>query len=263
MADETEVQVPETEACEVGKSCRCRGCLWVVGGVLLFLVVVALLLPAQCTCREAARRMQCCKNLKQIMLAMHNYREKYGCFPPAYTVDKRGRRMHSWRALLLEFLDQEELYKKYDFSHPWNSPDNLAVAKLLKGIGPFHCPTEDTPTPLDTSYVMLVGPQAFSDGPTGRKPDEIIDGSANTIAVVEMSPSGIGWTEPRDLEIAEMNFKINNPEHTGIHSCHPNGANVAFADGHVMYLANDSADENILKALMTINSKEDVSKFNP
>src|SRR5260370_743998 len=67
-------------------------------------VVIALLLP-QTSSREPARRSQCKNNLKQIGLALHNYHDVYGSFPPAYFVDASGKPMHSWRVLILPFLD--------------------------------------------------------------------------------------------------------------------------------------------------------------
>ena len=109
---------------------------------------------------------------------------------------------------------------QYDFTRPWNCPDNLAVADMMKQDGPYQCPGERAHNSLNTSYVMLVGPQAFSGGATGRRPEEITDGPANTIAVVEMSPSGIGWTAPYDLNVSEMSFKINDPDRLGVRSCH-------------------------------------------
>jgi prepilin-type processing-associated H-X9-DG protein len=233
----------------------CGGCIWAIAALVL--IALTIQLPPIHACREAARRMQCCNNLKNIAMAMYNYSTKYGCYPPAYTVDKQGRRMHSWRALLLEFLDRD-LYAKYDFSRPWNSPENKAVADMR--CGPYYCSTEHPQNSI-TSYVMLVGPQAFSDGPTGRKPEEISDGPANTIIVVEMSPSGILWTEPRDLNTAEMSFKINDPNQVGVRSCHTNSAHVLFADGSVQYVISNSDIEKFLKALTTINGKEDMSGF--
>src|SRR5271163_108233 len=53
--------------------------------------------------REAARASQCfC--IKQIAVALHNYHDTYGSFPPAYVADETGKPMHSWRVLILPFL---------------------------------------------------------------------------------------------------------------------------------------------------------------
>jgi len=260
MADEDCVQESADSLPSRRTFLGCGGWAWAAAALLPIALLIAMLVPAKCTSREAAKRWHCCNNLKNIMVAMNSYSAKYGCYPPAYTVDKQGRRMHSWRALLLEFLDHD-LYAKYDFSRPWNSPGNLAVAGMMKQDGPYRCPSEQSQSPLNTSYVMLVGPSAFSDGPNGRKPEEITDGLANTIAVVEMSPSGIGWTAPYDLNVSETSFKINDPDQAGPRSCHPNCAYALFADGNARLLFNDDVPQKLLKALITINGKEDVSGF--
>jgi hypothetical protein len=170
--------------------------------------------------------------------------------------------MHSWRVLILEFLDPD-LYAKYNLKQPWNSPTNLTFAKTMKKDGPYRCPTEEPKDPSWTSYVMLVGPTAFSDGPHGRKPKEIIDGTSNTIEVIEMSPSGILWTSPYDLNVEEMSFKINDPERTSPRSCHGHGVAALFVDGGTEFIntSNTRKDEEHLKALVTINGGEDMSKF--
>ena len=196
---------------------------------------------------------------------MCNYETKYGRFPPAYTVDKQGRRMHSWRVLVLEFLDPD-LHAQYDFNRPWNVPANLAFAKKMTKDGPYRCPSEDIKDASWTSYVMLVGPTAFSNGPTGRKREEITegDGTTNTVAVVEMSPSGILWTSPYDLNVADVSIKVDDPSNSCPRSCHSNGLNVLFVDGHQEYFviqASSKDVENHLKALATINGGEDMSKF--
>ena len=95
------------------------GLLLVCGGILL-----ALLLPAVQAAREASRRMECSNNLKQISLAMHSYHDVYGSLPPAYTIDEEGRRLHSWRTLLLPYLEAGQIYEQLDLSQPWDSLDN-------------------------------------------------------------------------------------------------------------------------------------------
>src|SRR5262245_30030320 len=55
--------------------------------------------------RESARRMSCSNNLHNIAIALRNYESVYHCLPPAYTVDAEGKPLHSWRTLLLPFLE--------------------------------------------------------------------------------------------------------------------------------------------------------------
>ena len=59
-------------------------------------------------------------NIRNITLALLNYADTHKAFPPAYTVDANGNRLHSWRTLLLPYLDQQSLYESIDFSKPWN-----------------------------------------------------------------------------------------------------------------------------------------------
>lgn len=70
----------------------------VIGKWPLFWVACAMmLLPAVQSAREAARRMQCHCQLKQIALGLHMYHDVHKCLPPAYTVDENGKPLHSWR----------------------------------------------------------------------------------------------------------------------------------------------------------------------
>jgi prepilin-type processing-associated H-X9-DG protein len=233
--------------------------------LLVSLLAVALFLPSISCDRGAARRAQCTNNLRQIVLGMHNYHDKYGCFPPAYSVDKNGRPLHSWRVLLLPFMEQKELYDRIRLDEPWNSPHNLSVfepreppfADTLSGTSCLFCP-EDKENRTDTNYVTLLGPRTISDGPNCTRLKDISDGTSNTIAVVETYGPGIRWYEPRDLRADEMTFKINDPEYIGIASRHPGGAQVGLADGSVRFLPDDT-DPRMLEAMTTINGGEDVS----
>ena len=93
-------------------------------------ILVALLLPAVSAAREAARRTQCMNHLKQVALALHNYHDVFQAFPPAYTVDEDGKPLHSWRTLILPYLEQAALYEQIDLSKPWDAPENRHLANM-------------------------------------------------------------------------------------------------------------------------------------
>src|SRR5262245_55562533 len=62
--------------------------------------------------RDAARSIECAAHLNQLHVAFHNYHDTYGCFPPAYVADADGKPIHSWRVLILPFIDEVHLYEK-------------------------------------------------------------------------------------------------------------------------------------------------------
>lgn len=211
--------------------------------------------------REAARWSQCRNNLKQIGLALRDYHDTYGCFPPAYVADEEGRPMYSWRVLLLPFLEQKPLYEKFRFDEPWNSRHNQALLKDLQ-YSCYRCPSDRESEPTETNYVMIVGPSTITDGPSGRKISEISDGTSNTIAVVEVTGLGIQWTEPRDLKADEISFGINDPGRPGIGSHHfRDGVNALLADGYVEFVSTKNPPE-LIRAMTTIDGGEDVSALN-
>jgi hypothetical protein len=67
----------------------------------------------------------------------------YGSFPPAYTVDSNGRMLHSWRTLLLPYLEQEHLYRQIDLSKPWYDPANAAAFEATVDV--FQCRSTEMP----------------------------------------------------------------------------------------------------------------------
>ncbi len=196
--------------------------------------------------------------MKQIGLAMLTYEQAHGCFPPAFVPDKDGKPMHSWRVLLLPYLDQKAIYDQYRFDEPWNSPHNRKLAAQMPSV--YRCPSDESPRP-NTSYAMLVGPHAFSDGPHGRPMDEIKDGLSETIMVAEAAGDGINWMEPRDIDAEKMPLEILHhpggaaPKVLGICSEHPSVANVVFCDGHTQGLAS-GIDPKVLRELTTVDGAE-------
>lgn len=105
-------------------------------------IMVSLLLPSVQAAREAARRLQCSNNLKQIGLAMHNYHDVCRVLP--FGQGGTGDR-YSAISMLLPYMEQQPLYASIDFRLPYTDPVNLA-ARLIE-LGSLRCPS-DSPNPL-------------------------------------------------------------------------------------------------------------------
>lgn len=199
-------------------------------------VLIALLIPAVGAAREAARRSQSSNNMKQLALAMHNYHDVHGSFPPAVVNDANGNPLFSGRVLLLPYLEQAGLYNMWDQTQAWNSPANQAISQMI--IPTFRDPTETTGAPGQTSYLFVAGPGTIFE--PGKKVTfaEVQDGTSNTIMFVEVKGSGINWAEPRDWDPA-------SPMPAGNHKT---GNIVGFADGSVKTLSPNTPPESIKAA---------------
>ncbi len=251
---------------------RAWGTFWeclIVIGILYFLLSAWAV--SEHGGRAAARRSECRNKLTSIALALHNYHEEYGCLPPPYLADEQGRPMHSWRVLILPYLngwDLRSLYEQYDFSEPWNGPNNrrLAAGAVARY---FQCSEEDTPGSQHTNYVAVVGPDTI--WPEGGSVSlfDVPDGTSSTLLVVEVSGSGIHWMEPRDLDAGQLALGINPQQGQGIsslHRCcrrsHWAGVNAAMADGSVRFLPEDTAPKT-LQAMATTGGGETIETCEP
>ena len=239
-----------------------RRCLKWLGACLVAVMCVSaffLLMMSVTTPREAPRRSQCKNNLKQIGLALHNYHEVYGCFPPTFVADDSGRPMHSWRVLLLPYLDQAPLYKEYRFDEPWDGPNNRKLAGKIGDI--FRCPSDKVVAPGSaasfTNYVGVVGRGTAWPGATSTHFKDFKDGTSNSILVIEVADSGIHWMEPRDLHVLQMSPTINPKAGQGISSRHKGGAIGLLADGSVRFLSEKLTAETI-RGLLTIQGGETI-----
>ena len=100
-------------------------------------ILVGLLLPAVQAAREAARRMQCSNNLKQLGLSLHNYESTFKTFPPAGIASNSM----SWAVMILPFIEQNNLYSQFNFTQGgWNAHLRIRVVKGVV-IPSFQCPS--------------------------------------------------------------------------------------------------------------------------
>lgn len=226
----------------------------VIGSVLI--VLAGFFLPAVQSNGRPVRRMTCSNNLRQILIGLHNYHDVYGSLPPAYVADENGRPMHSWRVLILPFIEQKPLYDQYRFDEPWDGPNNRLLAQLDLPI--FRCLSDSKAARGETSYVVVVGSGTAWPGAKAVKFGDIADGTSNTILLVEVQHSGIHWMEPRDLDGSQMPLSLNAPRGPCISSEHKHGAHVGLADGSARFLPNDLPSTK-LRALLSMDGGETVT----
>ncbi len=207
---------------------------------LILMLLGLCLSPSMRYARPAAHRMQCANNIKQIGLALHNYHDVFKSFPPAVTFDAAGKPMHSWRVLILPWLEEQRLYDAYDMDEPWDGPNN---AQLLDQIPrTFKCPAHDSPSNSDTTYCVVIGERTLFPPQGARSLRDIVDDTSNTVAVVEQS-KGIPWMAPLDPNIEDflqqnrdsMNSSTAAHYRSDLLTHFYSSGQLGMADGSVLY----------------------------
>jgi prepilin-type N-terminal cleavage/methylation domain-containing protein/prepilin-type processing-associated H-X9-DG protein len=127
--------------------------------IAIIAILIGLLLPAVQKVREAASRLRCKNHMKQIGLAIHNYELREGRFPPGYTSnsttsDGTGPSW-GWAAYLLPELEQENLYRRIDFTRPMTDPIHDAVRTA--NVPFLRCPSDPRQEPIRLSEFVNPG----------------------------------------------------------------------------------------------------------
>ena len=234
----------------------------------LFGLVTCCLLPAVQNSREASRRGTCQNNLRQLAIALHEYYDDYGSFPPANVADSSDKPRHSWRVLILPYLEEEKLYKAYNFNEPWNGPNNSKLATPVPQ--PFRCPTF-TPAPgqppVVPNYFAVVGPGTAWPGSTSLRFADVKDDPATTLLLVESHDARVNWLDPRDLSAEEVVSLLSDDSsghgthHAANNFFYDNGDNgrmVAFVNQDTKYVGGLS--EGTARALV---GRADGRKLSP
>ncbi len=166
-------------------------------------ILVGLLLPAVQSAREAARRMQCQNNLKQIGLALHSHESALKNNPPLGDYRSAGTSVYwSIQVRLLPYLEQSNLHNLVDFTKPINLQPAVARVRMPHLLCPSELNDRERPdSPTFTHYPLNYGANAglwhIAQPPNDRgsgvflfnrstKIGEITDGLSNTLAMAEV-----------------------------------------------------------------------------
>jgi prepilin-type processing-associated H-X9-DG protein len=196
--------------------------------------------------KEAAGRMKDSNNLKMIGLGMHNVHGATGGFQGPFAFDEKGNRATgdlSFRVGLLPYIEQANLYRKFDLSQGWDSARNRPHSTTV--VPTYQSPFAADPTIPTTPYRAFVGGGAlFDESGKPVRPADIPDGTGNTIMLIGVDDE-VPWAAPRELK-----YSPTGPlPRIGTRGM-PAGANVLLADGSVRFLKNTTPDP-VLRSLIT------------
>jgi prepilin-type N-terminal cleavage/methylation domain-containing protein len=210
-------------------------------------ILVALLLPAVQSAREAARRMQCTNNMKQLALAMHNHHDSRGHFPhgvynyldstgstPDPYNNKQDRRC--WLHDLMPFVEQQNLYDQFE-THMKTGASALAFPGMMSIVPSTVCPSDGKSPKLKTFWggigtahqgfsgnaIALAGSNYFNEGGAAKSAEidgicfaqskvtmgDISDGTSNTAMISELVLSP-------DVGSHDIRGRYYNPAHGGV-----------------------------------------------
>jgi Protein of unknown function (DUF1559) len=189
-----------------------------------------------------ADRIRSANNLKQIMIALHNYHDIYGHFPTDIR-DPDGRPLLSWRVAILPMIEHDHLYKQFKLDEPWDSEHNRKLIPLIPKT--LRSPRQAATLKDRSTYLAPLGRGLMWDEPKGLQIKQVLDGTSNTIALVEAEDDrAVIWSKPEDITI-----DARNPA-TGLLGHYVEGFQAAMADGSVRFIKK-SIEPATLWALFT------------
>lgn len=242
--------------------------LLVVVGMIA--ILLTMFLPAVQQTREAARRLSCGNNLRQIGIGLHNFHSAAEEFPVGCVEwrfnDPQSRQL-AWSAYLLPYIEQSQLHDLIDFDAPYDSSVNRQAA--TRKISVYRCPSSSRLDAEDqfglSDYGGIFGERITSpnspakgvmllDKPVAVK--DIVDGLSNTLIIAEDTRSSDGqWINGRN--IFDQAFALNAGPffENDIRSDHLGGANVCYSDSSIAFL-NNAIDLKVLAAICTKDNSD-------
>lgn len=231
-----------------------RGYRWVLATLLLGLTLLSTLclLPARSGVRPPALLNGCCSNLGELATAVVIYEEAHGHYPPPFLPDEAGQPAHSWRVLLLPYLDEADLYRQYQFDEPWNSPANLALPMPHA----YQCPVDPGDGNVlenTTCYQAIVGPHTMWPPEGKRRRGDLARPHEEIVLLVESRTSRRHWLDPRSPDLSDMlaDPKFLADDH------HARIAPLAMANGDTSRVPSSISRLELQDKLQIIEEKRD------
>jgi hypothetical protein len=176
-----------------------------------------------------------------------NYESAYRIFPPAFTVDADGNKLHSWRTLILPYLDQQELYDTIDLSKPWDAPENAAARAVeIEAFEPYDIKLPAT----QTLYHVVNHDQGIFNAEIQTPESSIAD--RETIMVVQAAKTqAVHWMQPDEYSLHDL-VDISATNASGVNGV----THIALSDVSVHTIQLQDLPAEQITGLVTINGGE-------
>ena len=168
---------------------------------------------------EISRR----SSLRAIGLALLDFHHDHGHFPPARLLADDGTPLHSWRSLILPYLDEGDLFGKIKFDEPWDSESNSKLSTHRPGAY-----AAGAQTPIDSCVVAVIGEPTIWPPSGVSKMSDINSGTSYTISAMLTQRSIRNWMQPTDIDVSHAMAEYR--ETRNILS--------VYVDGHVAYASD-------------------------
>jgi hypothetical protein len=147
----------------------------------------------------------CALRIRQIAIAMQVYCDVYGTYPPPVSFDAAGKPIHSWRALILPYLDNtidEKTTLNYDYSVPWDHPNNISLHYKMPSV--FRCPCESdgNKSHCESSFDMIFDFE--------NRDRIILPNSRKNLLLIEVFNTGVNWLQPISININDISKGVKS-----------------------------------------------------
>ena len=215
-----------------------------------------LLTPSVKEYSNKAKRTHESNKLKMMALAMHNYESAHGHFPDPLGTLENGQPGLSWRVHILPYIEEFELYNKFNLDEPWNSEANLALVEQMPLVyeSPLLKKLEKGKTVYQLPFSATAAFRPGAENPLRFR--DVIDGASNTLMIVatEADQAAI-WTKPQDWNVDDTDpwkgLRLDE-----------NQFRAALMDGSVRRISKKIGTD-MLKALITPNGGEVIDLDSP
>lgn len=188
--------------------------------------------------------------MKTLAKALNAYCDRYGSYPPPYSVDATGKPLLSWRVAILPFMGFEDLYQEFAIDQPWDSPLNMTLIKKMPQV---FC-SSNSPDAFGNkqpNFVLVTGNRTmFPPGkPMGYK--QVAD--TPTLLLVETLNGLNVWSQPGDIDLPLTGPSLGNTPMSSIGGLHTQVALGVDTQGNAVIIPRTTSTAE-LDALITPNS---------